>query len=99
MSDKILVKFKEAGKWADNPADPVFEVDADEVVEVSANLANIVVDAKKGKIVKKKPIEKTEEDKDPNDGDEPKEGDKCTLDNGKEGVIKNGECVKKGLLG
>jgi len=46
------VKFKEAGKWADRPCDPILEVEAGQTVLVSDALAKIVVDdAKKGKRV------------------------------------------------
>jgi len=87
MSDFILVKFKEEGKWADNPADPIFEVKAGEECEVSANFANMLAESGKGKIVKKKTTVKEPK--------EPKEGDPCVLENGKEGFIdKSGKCIK-----
>lgn len=88
MSDKITVKFKEAGKWADNPADPIFEVEEGEVREVSATLANLIVENKRGKIVKKKVVIE-DEDKDP----ELKEGDVCTMEEGTKGTVKDGACV------
>jgi len=53
--NNIKVKFKEAGKWGDNPADPIFEVKEGEEREVSANLANVVVKAGKGTIVIESP--------------------------------------------
>lgn len=105
MGDLIKVKFKEAGKWADSPSEPVFDVEKDEVKEVSSSFANMLVEAGKGKIVKRAPVGKTEDDKKPDDenpdkdDNEPKDGDACKLENGKDGVIKNGECVKKGFLG
>ena len=89
MSDKITVKFKEEGKWSDNPADPVFEVEEGEVREVSASFANMLVDAKKGKIVKKKVVKTEDEDEKP----ELKEGESCTTDDGTEGTVKDGTCV------
>ena len=51
MSNKIKVKFKQDGKWADNPADPVFEVKEGDELEVSAHLANILVESGKGEII------------------------------------------------
>jgi len=52
------VKFKEAGKWADsNPLLPQFEVEAGEEVLITNDLADIVVEAGKGKII---PADKTE---------------------------------------
>ena len=47
-----LVKFKEAGKWADSDTTvPQIEVEAGEVCEVSLGLADTVVQAGKGEIV------------------------------------------------
>ena len=37
--DKVEVRFFEAGKWMDNPSEPVFEVKADEVKLVSKDLS------------------------------------------------------------
>lgn len=87
MGDKILVRFKDAGKWADNPADPIFEVEAGDELEVSANLANILVESKKGKIIKKK-VKPVEPEK-------PTlvEGEACELEDGTKGAIKDGACV------
>lgn len=51
MNNLIKVKFKEAGKWADNPADPIFEVEAGEEKKVSASLANVLIESGKGEIV------------------------------------------------
>ena len=51
-----LVKFKEAGKWADSDTTrPQISVEAGEVCEVSLGLADIIVQAGKGEIVKPKP--------------------------------------------
>lgn len=85
MSDKISVKFNCEGDWSDHPADPIFHVEEGDVVEVSASLANVVVEAKKGKIVKKKPKKETP----------PAlvEGEACTLEDGIEGTVKDGACV------
>ena len=47
---KIKVRFFEAGKWADEPKDPVFDVKANEVKEVSLELATVVTNAKKGEL-------------------------------------------------
>jgi len=51
MSDLINVRFKENGKWADNPADPVFDVKAGDTKMVSSSLANVLIKSGKGSIV------------------------------------------------
>ena len=57
-----LVKFKEAGKWADSDTTvPQITVEAGEVCEVSLGLADIIVQAGRGTIVKPKPSEKDKE--------------------------------------
>ncbi len=53
------VKFKEAGRWADsNPLLPQFEVEAGEEALVTNDLADIIVEAGKGKII---PADKMED--------------------------------------
>lgn len=47
---KIEVRFFEAGKWADKPHEPVFDVEAGEVKKVSLELATVVTNAKKGEL-------------------------------------------------
>lgn len=71
------VKFKSAGKWAEyNPAIPQFEVSKDEVREVSHELAESIVRAGKGEIVKVSAKAKAEDD--PAKGDKDKaEGSKA----------------------
>ena len=61
-----LVKFKEAGKWADSDTTvPQITVEAGEVCEVSLSLADIIVGAGKGTIVEPaKEAEKTPATKD-----------------------------------
>ncbi len=44
----MLIKFKDAGKWADSPADPVFDVEAGQIIDVSEALGKVVIDAGKG---------------------------------------------------
>ncbi len=44
---KILVKFLEAGRWGDHPADPLFDVAEGEERHVSAELANTAIMAGK----------------------------------------------------
>jgi len=47
------VKFNDAGKWAEAKSyDPQFEVEAGDIREVSHELADIIVEAEKGHIVK-----------------------------------------------
>lgn len=47
------VKFKKTGKWAEhNPALPQIEVKKDDVLEVSHELAEVIVDAGAGEVVK-----------------------------------------------
>ncbi len=56
------VKFKDAGKWAENDTNlPQFEVKAGEERLVSSALADIIVDAGRGKII---PAGKSQADKD-----------------------------------
>ncbi len=50
----IKIKFLEAGKWGDHPADPIFEVEEGEEREVSASLARIATDAGKAEYVRPK---------------------------------------------
>lgn len=53
------VKFKEAGKWAElDTSLPQFEVAAGEEREVSAGLADVIVDAGRGEIIPAKVAEK-----------------------------------------
>lgn len=47
----IKIQFLEKGTWGDHPADPLFDVVAGEVREVSAGLANTAVDAGKAEFV------------------------------------------------
>lgn len=51
MSDLVEVVFKEDGKWADNPSDPVFDVKAGDKKMVSSSLANALMKSGKGNIV------------------------------------------------
>lgn len=48
----ILIKFLEAGKWGDHPADPLFDVEEGEEKHVSASLANTAVEAGKAEFIK-----------------------------------------------
>lgn len=50
----IKIKFLEAGKWGDHPADPIFEVEEGEEKEVSAALARTATDAGKAEYVRPK---------------------------------------------
>lgn len=43
----ILIKFLEAGRWGDHPADPLFDVVEGEERHVSAELANTAIVAGK----------------------------------------------------
>lgn len=47
----VKIQFIEKGTWGDHPADPLFDVVAGEVCEVSAGLANTAVDAGKARFV------------------------------------------------
>lgn len=61
------IKFHKAGKWAEpDTLLPQFEVEEGEEREVSNELADIIVDAKRGKIVPSKPaaVEQKPADKD-----------------------------------
>ena len=64
----IKIKFLEAGKWGDHPADPIFEVEEGEEREVSASLARTATDAGKAEYVRPKqrpgPKPKAEDDGD-----------------------------------
>lgn len=48
MKELIEMIFKDGGKWADNPADPIFTVGAGESKMVSANLASVLIKSGKG---------------------------------------------------
>lgn len=47
----VKIQFLVEGKWADHPADPIFEVEADEIRDVSADLANAAVEAGKARFI------------------------------------------------
>ncbi len=47
----IKIQFLEEGTWGDHPADPLFDVEAGEICEVSAGLANTAVEAGKAEFV------------------------------------------------
>lgn len=66
----VKIQFLEAGKWADHPADPIFEVEKGEKKEVSSALANIAVEAGKAIFVHL-PVEKAEAEA-PTAGPKPK---------------------------
>jgi len=91
MSDKINIKFNCSGEWSDNPSEPNFKVEDGDVREVSAAFANVVVEAKKGKITKKKPEVKVED----NTPAHLVEGEVCTMEDGSEGIVTDGACVAK----
>lgn len=47
----VKIQFFCAGEWADHPADPIFKVKAEEIREVSVDLANAAVDAGKARFI------------------------------------------------
>lgn len=65
------VRFKEKGKWADVPSEPILEVEADSVHQVSDNLAKVVVDAGKGERVTIPKADKEEKSPKPKRGRPP----------------------------
>lgn len=50
----IKIKFLQAGRWADHPKDPIFEVEEGEEKEVSADLAKVATNAGKAEFVRPK---------------------------------------------
>lgn len=47
----VKIQFLVAGEWADHPADPIFEVEADQILDVSVDLANVAVAAGKARFI------------------------------------------------
>ena len=73
------VKFKAEGRWADpNPSVPQIEVKAGEIVPVSNELADIVVEAGRAEYVKAPKASNTQEAEDKRGA-----GDKDAADKGK----------------
>lgn len=70
----IKIKFLQAGKWADHPKDPIFEVEEGEVKEVSADLAKVATDAGKAEFIqaKREPEPEPEKEQEPETGPVPK---------------------------
>lgn len=65
MSSLIKIRFFEVGKWADHPADPIFEVGEGEEKDVSPSLAKVAVEAGKAEFVVSKPESAPEPDAEP----------------------------------
>ncbi len=68
----IKIKFLQAGKWADHPKDPIFEVEEGEVKEVSVDLAKVATEAGKAEFIQAKPEPEPEKEQKPETGPVPK---------------------------